>query len=544
MAGQLEAGHTVDNELDVKPISLTMRGCLAVALMAGFYLVASLFLLLMVAIPLVPLMISDTVIPWLFAVCWPTAFLLIIALLPRWRREKIVGIQLQESDSPELFALVRRVAERTKEAVPCEVWLDDELNACVAQKGGVWGFFGKRIMIIGLPLLEVLTPREVEAVLAHEFGHYSGGDTMFSAWICRTRDSLLRTVAYLEGRDSQKIFELVGNLFFRVTHAISRRQEFLADQVAAAVTDARTFASALVKIRAYGYYFADYYYSEWLPFLDEAVVPAFMDGFRLGLTQEGAQAFLAKPVTALFEEEDAEEKKGDNRYATHPTLQRRLAALGVAPDGISMTRTGAQRLAIADETAIERRLLDAIQAQRKDGQSWQHIPWSELFEKYYVPWWLEKLNRFAPALRDLKMRDVIFLVRDKGRLYQRFSPALSGAKPTNDFFKEILDALDSATKLAMWRAGCHVKVMPLHGISVFLADKNGQTPITSLQCYFDGRPTGTWFENCERLGVSDLRFDDVVQMICAWNALRAGYNPQAMRIPLLNVSTRQSRNHA
>jgi len=41
-------------------------------------------------------------------------------------------------------------------------------------------------MVIGLPLMQIMTVSQMRAVLAHEFGHYYGGDTKLGPWVYRT----------------------------------------------------------------------------------------------------------------------------------------------------------------------------------------------------------------------------------------------------------------------------------------------------------------------------------------------------------------------
>lgn len=51
------------------------------------------------------------------------------------------------------------------------------------------GVGSKRVMGLGLPLLNALTVSELRAVLAHEFGHFVGGDTSLGKWIHKTRSA-------------------------------------------------------------------------------------------------------------------------------------------------------------------------------------------------------------------------------------------------------------------------------------------------------------------------------------------------------------------
>ena len=117
--------------------------------------------------------------------------------------------------------------------MPSEVYLVPDVNAWVSSRGGVMGFGSRRVMGIGLPLLHVTRVAEMEAVLAHEFGHYHGGDTRLGPWIYKTRTAIGRTLEALGDGWLQVPFRAYGNFFLRVTQAISRAQEFTADRLAA-----------------------------------------------------------------------------------------------------------------------------------------------------------------------------------------------------------------------------------------------------------------------------------------------------------------------
>ena len=76
--------------------------------------------------------------------------------------------------------------------MPDDVYLTLEANAAVTQASR-----SRRVLIIGVPLLHILSERELRGVIAHEFGHYSGGDTKLGPWIFRTRETIIRTVQQL-----------------------------------------------------------------------------------------------------------------------------------------------------------------------------------------------------------------------------------------------------------------------------------------------------------------------------------------------------------
>jgi Zn-dependent protease with chaperone function len=93
----------------------------------------------------------------------------------------------------------------------------------------------RRVMGIGVGVLALLSTAELEGVLAHEFGHYLGGETRLGGFLYRTRASIGRVLEHLGGSVLAKPFAWYGNLFLRLTHGLSRRQELAADAHAVAI---------------------------------------------------------------------------------------------------------------------------------------------------------------------------------------------------------------------------------------------------------------------------------------------------------------------
>ena len=172
------------------------------------------------------------------------------------------------------------MASSTEQTMPAHVYLVNDVNAFVTQRGGVMGFGSRRVMGIGLPLMQALTVQELKAVLAHEFGHYHAGDVSIGPWIYKTRAAIGRTIHQLGEGSLQKIFIAYGNLFLRVTHAVSRRQEFIADEVAANAAGAGAMASALRKVHGAAVAFQRYWRAEVSPVLNSAICRRWPPGLR------------------------------------------------------------------------------------------------------------------------------------------------------------------------------------------------------------------------------------------------------------------------
>src|SRR5688572_19101221 len=139
-------------------------------------------------------------------------------VLPRFEAFVPPGPRLTARTQPRLFEVLRSVAADAGQEMPAEVYLVPDLNAGVLQRGGLLGFGGRRVMVLGLPLLSALRVTEFRAVLAHEFGHYLGGETRLGPWIYRTREAIGRTIRTLAEADSllRFVFQWYGNAFLLI----------------------------------------------------------------------------------------------------------------------------------------------------------------------------------------------------------------------------------------------------------------------------------------------------------------------------------------
>ncbi|MET8029843.1 M48 family metallopeptidase [Streptomyces avermitilis] len=89
------------------------------------------------------------------------------------------GIPVSKSEAPELWALVHAIADATRTRPPDEIRLVAEPNAFAAEGGRPLGLRArKRYLLLGAPVVAVLTDRQLAAVVSHEFGHYSDQDTI------------------------------------------------------------------------------------------------------------------------------------------------------------------------------------------------------------------------------------------------------------------------------------------------------------------------------------------------------------------------------
>ena len=92
----------------------------------------------------------------------------------------VVGKSVTVADSPMLWTFVKNLAGRTQSDVPRNlvVGLTPEFFVTEAEVQCIDGKLEGRTMYLSAPLCRIM--RELEAVIAHELGHFQGEDTAFT----------------------------------------------------------------------------------------------------------------------------------------------------------------------------------------------------------------------------------------------------------------------------------------------------------------------------------------------------------------------------
>ena len=112
--------------------------------------------------------------------------------------------------APKLFELIDEVCSQVDGPRLHNVLLTEDFNAGIVQTPRLGPFGWQRNhLLIGLPLLQALSPAEFRAVLGHEYGHLSGNHGRFSGWIYRVRQTWtqLLTTLHEQRRHFSFIFE-------------------------------------------------------------------------------------------------------------------------------------------------------------------------------------------------------------------------------------------------------------------------------------------------------------------------------------------------
>lgn len=257
-----------------------------------------------------------------------------VVLRALWVRfEAPGGIPLPPENFPELHETLARIRTQVKGPRLHQVLLDDRFNASITQvpRLGVLGWH-RNYLVLGLPLLLALPREEVEAVLAHEYGHLSGAHGKFGSWIYRIRITWMRLMAaFQEGSGAgtalvQKFFDWYAPYFHGYSFALARANEYEADRAAAQVAGPEIAGSALVRISILAPWLDSEYWPGLYAGADDSPEPL-GDPFR-GLASPG----FAPDGPRAGEILEGALKEETGVADTHPALRDRLAALGVSPE--------------------------------------------------------------------------------------------------------------------------------------------------------------------------------------------------------------------
>jgi Zn-dependent protease with chaperone function len=167
------------------------------------------------------------------------------------------GRELTDAEAPQLFRMVSELREQLQAAAIHHVLVTDEFNASIAQRPR-FGLFGgyRNYLILGLPLLDALSAEELRAVVAHEYGHLSGGHGKLGRWIYRQRKTFDALYEHAQARREDNAVNgiLAGMLdsfapyYNAYTFVLSRQNEYEADEMSCRIAGAEANASALIRI--------------------------------------------------------------------------------------------------------------------------------------------------------------------------------------------------------------------------------------------------------------------------------------------------------
>jgi Zn-dependent protease with chaperone function len=484
--------------------SLKGRFAAAIALTIAFYVLALLIAAALLAAAIVPWLVNGGNNLWVTITGVVLAGSILWAIVPRRLAFTAPGVRLTRETQPRLLAVVDEEAEASGERAPEEVYATFEVNAAVLEVNR-----RRRVMIVGLPLLHLVSERGLRAVIAHEFGHYTGGDTRLGPWIYRTRAAIGRTIGQLSSADGDEgwtqravraPFIWYGKAFLRITNAISRRQEFAADARAAHRGGREVYAATVRRIEAYAPAFDAYWANEVAPLLSSGRRPPIGAGFTAFIRAES----IDRAANAHLERELAEGRT--DPYDSHPSLAERIAALQDVPPGSPDDSPPAEAL-VDNPLALER--AQAIHLFGSEAGELPPVEWDAVGAEVY----LERARRLVEAHGELlggatagELDTVVDqLGRVAGELQQR-EPELE-VEHARDFAAALIS---DGLLVALHDHGWSVEAPPAEPV-LCCRGADRVPPHAVVHDLREGRlSAGAWRERAQQLGITGLRLSVAV----------------------------------
>lgn len=240
------------------------------------------------------------------------------------------GVRLDRGSSPALFAMLDEVRAPLKAPAFHEVLLTEDFNAAVSQVPRL-GLFGwqRNYLLLGLPLMQALTPQQFRAVVAHEAGHLSGNHGRFGGWIYRVRQTWIQVLEEMHKSKQRRtaawfrrFFDWYAPCFSAYSFVLARGNEYQADRCAAEVAGTSAASQALVALELHGRFLQERFWPELYKQVEQKPQPppvfeALTQAFQTQFAPEDARAYFHQALGAETGTLD-----------TYPSLSDRLRALG------------------------------------------------------------------------------------------------------------------------------------------------------------------------------------------------------------------------
>jgi Zn-dependent protease with chaperone function len=286
----------------------------------------------------------------------------------------VQGELISVEQAPALWARIREFAAKLGTPAPTQIVAGIDTNFFVTQTPLTINATGDmdapgyvktsgRALFVSIPLLRILDQHEAEAVLAHELGHFVGGDTANSAalgpkinqydhYMQQMHDGGVTLPAFWLLRLYRVIFEFA-------LQKSTREREFIADSTAAKLTSPQGIVHSLVKISAYASYRAEV--ENKLFEQNEQHTGALDVGHRV------ASGLAAFSQSAAFNQA-MQASNVPHPFDSHPPLLERMRNVGYVLDAVQFPAVAACAPAaswadaIVGGGAIEARLWQAFEA--------------------------------------------------------------------------------------------------------------------------------------------------------------------------------------
>ncbi|MCB1938917.1 MAG: M48 family metallopeptidase [Rhodocyclaceae bacterium] len=242
------------------------------------------------------------------------------------------GVPLARTQAPALYRMADRLAVRSRAPRVDAIRISPDINAAIHQRPR-WACCGPihTTLIIGLPLVHSVSPRQLAAIVAHEMAHLARQRSGLGAWGAHLRAWWHRACERIAADNSvvarvlQGSFEAWAERDLLDAVRLNHFEEYEADRAAAAIVGVDLLGETLVEVAMKAKFIESDYWDKVMaqaahqprptirPFRDMGmgVAAGFHDLRRSGVLRSVVLSETGQQM--------------------HPTLADRLRALGVVP---------------------------------------------------------------------------------------------------------------------------------------------------------------------------------------------------------------------
>jgi Zn-dependent protease with chaperone function len=399
------------------------------------------------------------------------------SLIPSNDKHDVNGIRIDLGKENRLAREIEAIAETLHEPMPSEVYLIGEANAFVCEEDEAKGFGRRRILALGLPLLQMLTIAQFRAILAHEFAHYYAGDTRLGPWVYGARESMSRLYRNL-GKNSEAMLYLsrwrilaaaylllmVGlriywKFFMRITQAISRRQELRSDELACYVAGSQPLIEGLEGIRKCSAGLNSYWNSFVLPVAIGGFQPELANGFRQFMEAphvvKATSEYLSRQVSIT------EPMAFDSHPPLHTRIEQARRIDMPAPQSSELADSSPlPMISLIEEigtleASLLKKVVPAVAA-----ADLKPVNWETAGADIYIPGWRKQVADYLLYFSEKKMGDLPFLVLDPRPVAMEVYNVTAGRLNQSQRIATAYDILFCAFALCLLENGWRLVTQP------------------------------------------------------------------------------------
>jgi Zn-dependent protease with chaperone function/uncharacterized tellurite resistance protein B-like protein len=324
--------------------------------------------------------------PGIYAAILGIAGLLAIAglfsALARMFQTPAMGLLALKAEVPDHAAVlnfVGDVAERVGAKPPQNVVLELGMNFFATNARvrvlGEGKMLKGETLCLSLPSLRVLSPGELQAIIGHELGHFTGKDTRYTLAFAPALRGVFEAAAAARqtfffklpnplGHFAAERLEYLGHLFAQNAAAASREREFAADEKGASASSPLDLASALIKM----YVLAQVWRAQERHNVQRLLKGRVMRNLSLSFAERIDLDVQAQGMSELVQ--DALTYVTEHPTDTHPPTADRIRAMGVKLPDVASAKAMKQRLkpetpastALGDLRFVEEQLTRVLQS--------------------------------------------------------------------------------------------------------------------------------------------------------------------------------------